>query len=82
MMDDGKVQDATHAWAEVFIENLGWVAFDVANNIDVDERYILLSAGCDYRDATPMNGFHFDSENDRVSNHIEIKKQKNGNINQ
>ena len=77
-MDDSNVQAATHAWAEAFIDNLGWVGFDIANNIDIDERYVVLARGCDYHDANPINGFHFDSANDLVINEIEVKRQRDG----
>ena len=81
-MNNSNVQAATHAWAEVFIDNVGWVGFDIANNIDVDERYIALATGCDYRDTNPINGFHFNSKNDRVVNKIEVKKQRDGDSSQ
>ncbi len=81
-MDESKIQNATHAWAEVFIDKLGWVGFDVANNINVDDQYIILAKGCDYRDANPVNGFQFGSNNNQVTNHIEIKKQRSRNVNQ
>ena len=77
-MDDSNVQAATHAWAEAFIDNLGWVGFDIANNIDIDDRYVVLARGCDYHDANPINGFHFDSANDLVINEIEVKRQRDG----
>ena len=31
---------STHAWAEFYITNLGWVGFDSTNNCSPDERYI------------------------------------------
>ena len=75
-MDILNCQGATHAWAEAFIEKKGWVGFDLANDIEVDERYIVLATGCDYRDTNPINGFHFNSDNDKVVNKIEVKSQK------
>ena len=41
---------------EVFIKNLGWVGFDLANNIVIDERYISLAYGFDFNDAQPIYG--------------------------
>ncbi len=34
---------STHAWAEFYIANLGWVGFDSKNNCSPDERYIRVS---------------------------------------
>ena len=56
-------QDATHAWADVFIKDLGWVGFDVANGISPDERYVVLANGFDFFDASPIHGLHLDSQN-------------------
>ena len=81
-MDNSNLQSATHAWAEVFIDNMGWVGFDIANNIEVDGRYVVLATGCDYRDTNPINGFHFNSDNESVVFKIEVKRQKNGDFSQ
>ena len=47
---------ASHAWAEVFVDNLGWVGFDAANRKSPDERYVRIGCGRDYRDAAPVRG--------------------------
>ncbi|MEE2525539.1 transglutaminase family protein [Hyphobacterium sp. HN65] len=59
MMDDRTHQDASHAWAEVYVEGLGWVGFDVSNRISPDERYVRIASGLDYREAAPISGFVF-----------------------
>lgn len=56
MMNDRIHQEASHAWAEVFVDHLGWVGFDVSNGISPDERYVRVATGCDYRDAAPVTG--------------------------
>ena len=81
-MNGIKIQNATHAWAEVFIDNSGWLGFDLVNDIAVDEKYVKLATGCDYRDATPINGLQFDSQNNIVENQIEVRTQKNRKVNQ
>lgn len=49
---------ASHAWAELFIEGLGWVGFDPANRVSPDEHYVRVACGRDYHDAAPMRGVH------------------------
>ena len=49
-------QTASHAWAEVHLQGLGWVGFDAANKICPDARYVRLSTGLDYKDAAPVSG--------------------------
>lgn len=45
-----------HAWAEAYVEGLGWVGFDPFMNRCPDERYVRLASGLDYRDARPVTG--------------------------
>ncbi|AUH65325.1 transglutaminase family protein [Paracoccus zhejiangensis] len=54
--EDGQSHDAAHAWAEVFVEGLGWVGFDAANHCCPDERYVRLASGLDAQDAAPIRG--------------------------
>jgi transglutaminase-like putative cysteine protease len=54
--DDGNPHEAMHAWAEIWLEPLGWVGFDAANRCCPDERYIRLGCGYDAPDAAPIRG--------------------------
>ena len=58
-MDDRVEQEAGHAWAEVHIDGLGWVGFDVSNGISPDERYVKIATGLDYSEAAPVVGVTF-----------------------
>lgn len=53
---DGTPHEAAHAWAELFIDGLGWVGFDAANTCCPDERYVRLGSGFDAPDAAPIRG--------------------------
>src|SRR6266545_23676 len=58
--NDGiKRQDAGHAWAEAFIDGLGWVAFDPANGICATDAYVRVAAGLDYLGAAPVRGTRY-----------------------
>jgi len=59
MMSDRVDQDATHAWAEIYIEHIGWVGFDVSNGYSPDERYVRVATGLDYKDASPISGLRY-----------------------
>lgn len=54
--DGAARQQASHAWAEAWIPDLGWVGFDPANGISPDDAYIRVACGLDYRDAAPVAG--------------------------
>lgn len=59
LMAAGETQNAGHAWAEAYIDGLGWVGFDVSNRICPDDRYIRVATGLDYSDAAPISGMNF-----------------------
>lgn len=46
----------THAWAEAWVEGLGWTAFDPSTGLCPTERYIRMSTGLDAFDASPIRG--------------------------
>ena len=58
---------STHAWAEFYIENLGWVGFDPTNNCSPDERYIRVSCGLDANYAAPIKGVFYGRSNSNGS---------------
>lgn len=56
---DGTVEGlASHAWAEAWIDGLGWQGFDVANRVRAHGRHVRVAVGLDYLDACPVRGFH------------------------
>jgi transglutaminase-like putative cysteine protease len=50
------LHEASHAWAELWVEGLGWVGFDVSNQVCPDDRYIRLGSGADATEAAPIRG--------------------------
>lgn len=55
-MDDRTEQEAGHAWAEAWLDGLGWTGFDISNGHSPDARYLTLATGLDARDAAPVKG--------------------------
>jgi transglutaminase-like putative cysteine protease len=53
---DRSAADATHAWVEAFMPELGWVGFDPTNNLLAGERHIRTAIGKDYADVPPTRG--------------------------
>lgn len=51
-----QMQEAGHAWAEAYIEKLGWIGFDPANGICSTEAHIRVAVGLDYLGAAPVRG--------------------------
>jgi transglutaminase-like putative cysteine protease len=57
LRQDGKAnQAAGHAWAEAFVDGLGWVGFDAANGICATDAHVRVAVGLDYLGAAPLRG--------------------------
>ena len=56
MLDDKTVQEAMHAWAEAHVKGLGWVGFDITNQLCPTDAYVRLCSGLDAADAAPIRG--------------------------
>lgn len=56
LRSDGDQQVAGHAWAEAFVDDLGWVAFDPAHGVSPSERHVRLAVALDYLGAAPIRG--------------------------
>ena len=52
----GASSTAAHAWAEVWVQDLGWVGFDAANCICPTDQYVRVAAGIDAADVSPIRG--------------------------
>ncbi len=53
--EDGAEQ-ATHAWAEAYLQEFGWIGFDPSNRALPSEAYVRASIGLDYWSAAPVRG--------------------------
>jgi transglutaminase-like putative cysteine protease len=52
-------QEAGHAWAEAFVPELGWVAFDPANGFCATDAHVRVAVGLDYLGAAPFRGTRY-----------------------
>jgi len=75
MMDNTSIQEASHAWAEIYLENLGWVGFDISNSMSPDGKYIKLATGFDYADVMPISGVRVGNGDERMSTKIQVEQQ-------
>lgn len=74
MLNESIDQDASHAWAEVHVDGLGWVGFDVSNGISPDERYVRIATGRDSRDAAPITGMRLGSAAESMIVSLQIQQ--------
>jgi transglutaminase-like putative cysteine protease len=73
---DAVTHAAGHAWAEVVVEDLGWVSFDAANGIAANEHYVRLAVGLDYADAGPLRGVRAGGGGEDLRVQIRIQGQE------
>ncbi len=67
--------EAHHAWAEAWIEGLGWVGFDPANRICPTDQYVRLAAGLDAASAAPIRGTRRGAANEALDVVVEVQQQ-------
>ncbi len=66
-------EGATHAWAEAYIPNYGWIGLDPTNNCIVNDRHVRLATGRNFRDCTPVKGTYKGSGEHTLEVSVEIK---------
>ena len=66
-------QEAGHAWAEAWIEDLGWVGFDPANSICATDRYVRVATGLDYLGAAPVRGTSYGGGGERLAVRLNVR---------
>lgn len=74
MMNDRTHQDATHAWAEVHFDHIGWIGFDVSNGHSPDQRYIRVATGLDYQDAAPVRGMRYGAAQENLVVQLQVQQ--------
>ncbi len=66
--------DASHAWFSVYIPSMGWVGFDPTNNIIPTDQHIILGAGRDYNDISPLKGVVSSSGGSQLLVMVDVKR--------
>jgi len=54
---------ATHAWAEAYIPDYGWLGLDPTNNCIANETHVRLAVGRNFTDCSPVKGVYKGSSN-------------------
>ena len=73
--DANSNENTTHAWVEIFINNIGWIGFDPSHKKCIDERYVRVSCGYDFLDASTIKGVKTNySGNENLSVKVQISQ--------
>lgn len=54
--DGSPATEETHAWAEAYVDDLGWTGFDITHQVCPTDLYVRLTSGLDAADAAPIRG--------------------------
>jgi transglutaminase-like putative cysteine protease len=77
LLEETGPRTAHHAWAEAWVEGLGWVGFDVANRICPTERYVRLATGLDAKGAAPITGSRRGGAEEALDVSVLVQQQQN-----
>ena len=55
---DMRGEGATHAWAEAYIPDYGWLGIDPTNNCVANETHVRLAVGRNFSDCSPVKGVY------------------------
>ena len=71
-------QEAAHAWAEAYVEDLGWVGFDPANGVCPTDHYVRVAVGLDAQGATPIRGASYGGGAESLSVALHVRPVQQG----
>ncbi len=66
---------AQHAWAEAWVDDLGWVGFDVTNRICPTADYVRLACGLDSCYAAPIRGSRRGGDGETLDVRVDVQQQ-------
>jgi transglutaminase-like putative cysteine protease len=67
-------QEAGHAWAEAFVPELGWVAFDGANGLCATDAHVRVAVGLDYLGAASLRGMRYGGAGEALSVKVHVEQ--------
>lgn len=59
-------EGATHAWAEAYIPDYGWLGIDPTNNCIANETHVRLAVGRNFTDCSPVKGIYKGASNHKL----------------
>ena len=71
--DDARHMES-HAWADIWLEGLGWQSFDVLNQCKTNGRHVRLAIGLDYREAAPVSGMRVGGGDEAMKVSVQVEQ--------
>ncbi len=65
-------KNASHAWLQLYIPNVGWKGFDPTNGVLANTNHIRVAYGRHYRDVAPTSGTLYSSASETMSIDVQV----------
>ncbi|GAB3920328.1 transglutaminase family protein [Mucilaginibacter myungsuensis] len=71
-------EGATHAWAEAYLPDYGWLGVDPTNNVVVNDTHVRLAVGRNFSDCSPVKGTYKGQYSHRLEVAVSVGYHKDG----
>ncbi|MBD5657410.1 MAG: transglutaminase family protein [Candidatus Eremiobacteraeota bacterium] len=65
--------EASHAWCEAYLPPYGWVGFDPTNDLLINDYFVKIAIGRDYRDVSPVRGVYRGAKHSEMSVNVAME---------
>jgi transglutaminase-like putative cysteine protease len=72
--DDATTTSASHAWAEAWVPERGWIGYDATHPVRTGERHVRVAVGRDYTDSAPTRGVYIGSATGSMKVSVKTKQ--------
>ncbi len=74
--------NGAHAWAEIYLEDYGWIGFDSANGLCPIDTHVRVAVGLDFADAAPVRGSRQGGEGESLNVLVTAREAESRQANQ
>ncbi len=71
-------EGATHAWAEAYLPDYGWLGVDPTNNVVANETHVRLAVGRNFSDCSPVKGTYKGPHGHKLEVAVSVGYHKDG----
>jgi transglutaminase-like putative cysteine protease len=72
--------EATHAWVQLYIPDIGWKGFDPTNGVLPQLDHVRLAYGRHYRDTAPTGGTLYGTANETLTVDVQVADVQSGQL--
>ena len=72
--ENQQAYEASHAWAEAFVRDFGWIGFDPSNRICPHVNHIRTGVGLDYWAAAPVRGVRRGDAPEHLTVEVQVRQ--------